>query len=742
MADAHESLFGKLAVRKGLITLAQLDECATIQSCQKIPAPLELILIERGFIDEVALQELLNLAEKGDAALAEVDAAIESAEPESEVDRLDMRQDSLFGRLLVQRGMVSNEQVNASVGEQGRQAAEGKRVRLGKLLVAAGHLSMRQVLEVLEFMRHRLLYCEKCATQQEVVLELGNSYPCTVCGETLVTPLEICTIKASELFSADKPTAPKPATAKLKPAAPAVPKDPAQAGPKDKTAFLPVDGEKEKVDAEEEGEEDEQDGSGYRPVGTVEEVVPQRMPDPVPSAPAVPVARVSPEKRPMVVVGKGGGVRAVTSEVPIREARVWHYAVNRKVLGPVSAENLQGLVAEGKLCPDHLVWRKGMQEWQALSKIAELRPAPAAPAPLPAVLPSPSPGARGSHDPLTATVESKSQEELREKLRRAAGGDTMLMKKSSLKASMPPPKLEGYKLLEVIGKGGMGIVYKGYQESMDRVVAIKVMVPKYSENEEFIERFTREARASAKVNHPNIIQGIDVREVEGRWCFIMEYADGQRVGDVIRRGGAMSEARALKIVTEVGSALEHAHRNMIIHRDVKPDNIIVTKDGVAKLCDLGLVKLVSEDTENSKVGDLIGTPDYMSPEQASGKPDVDQRADIYCLGSAWYHMVTGSVPFKGENRTVVLMKHLTEPLEPADSRNPLVSRATASVIQKMLAKVREERYQTMAEAMRDLHLLAVGAPPSTAGPAAPERHAPAGPARAARPKMKMRRRRT
>ncbi|MBI4581278.1 MAG: protein kinase [Planctomycetes bacterium] len=676
MGTPQESLFGRLAVKKGLITPAQLDECLTIQSCQKIPAPLELIMIERGYIDEVHLQDLLALVDRGEQVLAETEPATAD-----EPDRLDLRQDNLFGRIAVQRGRITNEQVNACVAEQGRQAQQGKRVRLGKLLVAAGHLTMKQTLDLLEHLRTRVLYCDKCASLLEIAVEPEKTYACA-CGALLSTPQEVTSIKASALFGGERPAQPKPAP----PVAPA-PATPAAPAPAAKPEAKPAG-----VSA-----------PGYQPVGEIREVMPTRTKPAAP--PAKPVAPApAAAKTPVVMVGKGGGVRAITPDAPAHEDPVWHYAVNRKVMGPVGKDCLLALAAEGKLGPDVLVWRKGMSDWLPLAKVAELQP--------------PSPAA-----PPAAPAVAQPIEELREKLRSKAVGDTMLIRKPSIKSEVPPPEIEGYKILEAIGKGGMGIVYKALQLSMDRVVAIKVMVPKYSENEEFIQRFTREARATAKVNHPNIIQGIDVREVGGRWCFVMEYADGQRVGDVIRRGGAMSESRALKVVTEATSALEHAHRQMIIHRDVKPDNIILTKDGVAKLCDLGLVKVVSEDTEHSRVGDLIGTPDYMSPEQASGKPDVDHRADVYGLGATWYHMVTGSIPFKGENRTIVLMKHLTESLEPPDRRNPLVSRATASVIERMMAKNRDERYPSMTEVLKDIQLLSVGAPPSTMA-AVPERTGP------------------
>ncbi len=709
MSDPQSDAFGRYALRRGYVTAAQLDECRTIQSCQQIPAPLELILVERGYIDDRQLQELLNLVESGEPVESRESEGSEA--PGSDAEPLDLRQDMLFGRVVVLRHLVPADRMNSCVAEQGRLAQQGKRVRLGKLLVLGGHLTMKQVLEVLEALRTEILYCERCAGITQTAIEAGKSYACSGCGTNLTTPQEITSLRATDLFGGSERDSGGPARvadAAADTLTGGSPEPRSRLGPKDITARLPVQSaaapESEDSDVLE-LEEDPEDRapavkakaeSGYTPKGAVEEVQPTRPKSP---AAAVPPS-AKPGGKPVVVIGKGGGVRAVEAGPATPEERVWHYAIQRKVQGPVTAEQIRGFLAEGKLTVESLIWRKGMQDWQPLGKQPEFKPARSTPAATPAASPS-NPAA-----PATPA------QELQRKLR-GREGDTMMVRRTAPRVDIAPPKLDGYKILEVIGKGGMGIVYKAYQESMDRTVAIKVMVPKYSEDPEFVERFTREARASAKVNHPNIIQGIDVKQVDGKWCFIMEYADGQRVGDVIRRGGAMSEARALKIVTEIASALEHAHRNLVVHRDVKPDNIIITKDGVAKLCDLGLVKVVSEDTENSKVGDLIGTPDYMSPEQASGKPDVDHRADIYCLGAAWYHMVTGRVPYPGPNRTVVLMKHLTEPLQPPDEVNPMVTGQTASVIERMLEKPREERYQTVTELLKDLQLLSVGANPST-----------------------------
>jgi serine/threonine-protein kinase len=275
-------------------------------------------------------------------------------------------------------------------------------------------------------------------------------------------------------------------------------------------------------------------------------------------------------------------------------------------------------------------------------------------------------------------------------------------------------QIHGYKILTKIGQGAMGSIYKALQISMDRIVAIKCLAPKYSQNDKFRERFLREARAVARLNHPNIIQGIDVGDSNGVHYFAMEYIDGPTVGELLKRGGALDEKRALNIVTQIARALQHAFNHGIIHRDIKPDNIMLTREGVAKLCDLGLAKLPTKDdgdASGTRPGASMGTPYYIAPEQARGEQNVDTRADIYSLGSSFYHMVAGEVPFVGQSAADVISKHLTEPVTPPRVKNPLVSGAVDWVIVKMMQKTREDRYQTPTELVRDLEAIAQGGAP-------------------------------
>jgi serine/threonine-protein kinase len=248
----------------------------------------------------------------------------------------------------------------------------------------------------------------------------------------------------------------------------------------------------------------------------------------------------------------------------------------------------------------------------------------------------------------------------------------------------------------------MGAVFLARQISLDRKVAFKVLAPRFARNANYVRRFFREAQAAAKLNHTNIITAFDVGEAGNLKYFVMEYVSGPTVADLLARGGAMDEDRAREIVIQTARALEHAHANGFVHRDIKPANIILARGGVAKLCDLGLAKEVEQESGDTEEGQTLGTPDYISPEQARGEKSIDIRADLYSLGATFYHMVTGDVPYSGLTPAVVMTKHLTEPPPDARANNPAVSPATNRVILKAMAKDPAARYQTPTEMLADL----------------------------------------
>ena len=276
---------------------------------------------------------------------------------------------------------------------------------------------------------------------------------------------------------------------------------------------------------------------------------------------------------------------------------------------------------------------------------------------------------------------------------------------SSSKLSIP-----GYELISRIGQGAMGTVYKAKQVSMDRVVAIKVLSPRYSKDRTFVERFLREARAVAKLNHENIITGIDVGEANGHHYFVMEFVDGAPVTSLMKRDGRLDEQRCLRIGLQVARALSHAHKNGIVHRDIKPENIMLTATGGAKLCDLGLAKQTKGDADVTMDGTSVGTPNYISPEQARGEDKIDIRSDIYSLGASLYHMAVGAPPFSGANPMVVMTKHVTEFAEPPKKRCPALSEGFSGLVMKMMQKRREDRPQDPEALIHDLERLLNGEP--------------------------------
>ncbi len=276
-------------------------------------------------------------------------------------------------------------------------------------------------------------------------------------------------------------------------------------------------------------------------------------------------------------------------------------------------------------------------------------------------------------------------------------------------------QIPGFKILAKIGSGAMAVVYKAQQESLDRTVAIKVLPSKMSHNREFVERFYSEGKAAAQLNHPNIVQAIDVGEAGGFHYFVMEFVDGHTIYDELHAGKVFSEREALEIIIHIARALAHSHERGFIHRDVKPKNIMLTKDRVAKLADMGLARQV-EDIQAAvgEAGRAYGTPYYISPEQIRGEVDIDFRADIYSLGATFYHMVTGRVPFEGPTPSAVMHRHLRDALTPADHINTKLSAGVGEVIEVMMKKRKQDRYASTTDLLADLDAIAEGRPPMQA----------------------------
>jgi len=291
----------------------------------------------------------------------------------------------------------------------------------------------------------------------------------------------------------------------------------------------------------------------------------------------------------------------------------------------------------------------------------------------------------------------------------------MARAREAAQAKRGDQQIPGFQLLEKLGAGAMASVFKARQVSLDRVVAVKVMPKKFVTDPDFVERFYAEGRAAAKLNHPNIVQAIDVGKAGDFHYFVMEYVEGHSVYDHLVKHGRYGEQEALEIVIQMAEALRHAHEKGFMHRDVKPKNIMITREGTAKLADMGLARQVTDkEAAEAEAGKAYGTPYYISPEQIRGQRSIDFRCDIYALGATFYHMVTGKVPFDGANPSAVMHKHLKEPLTPPDHVNDQLSAGIGEIIEVMMAKDPDERYRTTADLLEDLKSVAAGEPPMQA----------------------------
>lgn len=275
--------------------------------------------------------------------------------------------------------------------------------------------------------------------------------------------------------------------------------------------------------------------------------------------------------------------------------------------------------------------------------------------------------------------------------------------KQQLEAERSGQKIAGYKFLGKLGAGAMATVHKAKQLSLDRVVAIKILPRKFSSNPQFIERFYAEGRAAAALNHPNIVQAYDVGKSGEFHYFVMEFVDGRTVFDDIVKHKRYPEGEAIDVIIQIAEALQHAHEKGLIHRDVKPKNIMITKEGVAKLADMGLARAMNDkEMAEAEAGKAFGTPYYISPEQIRGEVNITAAADIYSLGATLYHMVAGTVPFDGKNPSAVMHKHLKSELVPPDHVNPKLSAGISEVIEMMMAKDPRARYKSCKDLLIDL----------------------------------------
>jgi eukaryotic-like serine/threonine-protein kinase len=277
-------------------------------------------------------------------------------------------------------------------------------------------------------------------------------------------------------------------------------------------------------------------------------------------------------------------------------------------------------------------------------------------------------------------------------------------------------QIPGFLLQDKVGQGSMGTVYRAMQVSMNRIVAVKILHAKLAANADLLAGLTREAHVAARLSHNNIVQAIDVGSAGDLHYLVMEFIEGKTIKQEMESSKKnYEEKEAVEIILQIAQALQHAHRRGLIHRDVKPANIVLTTEGIAKLADLGMARQTSDQRLIRKErGMAIGTPYYMAPEQVQGKDDIDGRADIYSLGATFYHMVTGQPPFPGKDVDAVLRAHLEDELTPPDHLNQKLSSGLGEVVEIMMAKDRKQRYRNADDLIIDLECLLAGEAPKLA----------------------------
>ncbi len=259
-----------------------------------------------------------------------------------------------------------------------------------------------------------------------------------------------------------------------------------------------------------------------------------------------------------------------------------------------------------------------------------------------------------------------------------------------------------YRIEAVVGTGGMAVVYRALDIETGRTVAIKVLRPEYESDMEFVRRFSREAEAAAKMSHENIVNLLDVGIDNEMRYIVMEYVDGRTLKEMIREEGRIHPDVALRMTLRILAAVDHAHRNGIVHRDIKPQNILVDMDGQVKVADFGIARLkTAQSAEADGDTSALGSVHYLSPEQARGEV-ADEQSDLYSVGIVLYEMLTGHVPFDGDTSVSVALKHVSEAPRSMRSHNPHISKALDEVVMRALCKDQERRYQTAAEMAADL----------------------------------------
>src|SRR6476469_10748098 len=258
-----------------------------------------------------------------------------------------------------------------------------------------------------------------------------------------------------------------------------------------------------------------------------------------------------------------------------------------------------------------------------------------------------------------------------------------------------------YELEELVGTGGMSSVYRAHDRLLDRKVALKVLHEQYMADDEYVERFRREARSVAALSHPNVVTVIDRGEHEGRQFIVFEYVAGENLKRLIERRGPAPVTTALELAMQIARGLSFAHQQGLVHRDVKPQNILLNGDGQAKVTDFGIARSLDVQHGLTQTGTVLGTSNYIAPEQARGE-HIDALSDVYSLGCVLYELLTGEVPFEGDNFVAVAMRHINEPAPSVLEQRPDVPLRLDSAVRRAMAKHPSERFESMDDFVQEL----------------------------------------